>query len=191
MDTGISELESAIGYFDLSVYGDSLAEEEKTEIARQAVLLGEKRAAEIQKEFGTHIVTELIRSQGIRITETFDKNGWDGRFVKFAEYYGKTKEIHLNREALEVLGRVMEEKTAREIVLCHELYHHFECTRWGPTADLFIRRIKIFRCIPAKRKMLPAAEIAADSFTKQFLSLEYSPKMIEEYYFKEKEKSPR
>lgn len=190
MNRAVPEPEGAMKYFNLSVYGDFLTEEEKRKIAMNAILLGKSRALEIRKEWGNCSAGELAADLGIRVKEEIRRNGWDRDFVKFGEYYKKGKEIRLNTEAILIVGRAMEVETVREIVLSHELYHHFECTRWGVTADEFVRKVKIFRCIPVRRKMLPAGEIAADSFTKEFLSLEYSPGIIEEYYFEEVGKRP-
>ncbi|MCI8664474.1 MAG: hypothetical protein HFG69_14700 [Hungatella sp.] len=185
MDKEALDLDGAMKYFNLSVYGDLLAREDKETIAMDAILLGKSRALEIRKEAGPCSARQLIQALGIAVREEHGRRGWDRDFVKFGEYLARTKEIRLNMEAIGVVGRTMGTELVREIVLSHELYHHFECTRWGFTSERFVRELKIFSCIPVKRKILPAAEIAAGEFTREFLSLDYRPGIIEECYFEE------
>lgn len=183
MDRRISETEAARAIFDQFVYADSLPLEEKEDIIRQAISLGQMRAEEIRQEFGSIEVEQFLKSQGITILEEQEKRNPGRDYVKFAEYYGKTGEIHLNVTALEAIKPKIAPALSREIVLSHELYHYFEYKRWGDTSSLFIRKLRLFGRIPVKRRMLPAAEIAANSFTKQLLKLEFEPKVIETYYF--------
>lgn len=184
MEEHNSGTEAAMKIFNQFVFADCLAEEDKTEIIEEAMSFGQRRAQEIRAEFGEITSEQILKNQGILIVEENKKNGWSDDYVKFAEYYTKTSEIRLNMEALKKVGEHMDVQIAREIVLSHELYHYFEYKRWGDTAKLFIRDVKLFGWIPVKRKMLPAAEIAANSFTRQFLGLDFAPQTIEEYYFK-------
>lgn len=183
MDNTISETEAAKAIFEQFVYADSLPSEEKEGIIRQAISLGQKRAEEIREEFGSIEAEQILKSQGITILEEREKRNPGKDYVKFAEYYGKAGEICLNVTALEVIKPKIALALAREIVLSHELYHYFEYKRWGDTSSLFIREVRLFGRIPVKRRMLPAAEIAANSFTKHFLNIKFQPQVIETYYF--------
>lgn len=179
----VSEQENALSIFEQFVFADSIPREDKLLMAEEALSIGRKRGREIREEFPNASAWEILKSQGISILEEGQDKGWGQDYVKFAELHVKQGRILLNREALLRIGRHMDIAVAREIILAHELYHLFECRRWGDTAGEFVRKVKLFGLIPVKRRMLPVSEIAAGSFTKELLGLDFEPRRIEELYF--------
>jgi len=182
METMSPETEAALKIFDQFVFAGCLTFEEKLDIINDAASLGKRRAGEIRQEFGKLGAEQILNRLGIQILEETEKT-MSADYVKFAEYSPKAAKIRVNGSALKKIARKMEEPLAREIILCHELYHCLEYSRWGDTSSLYVRNVKLFGRIPAKRRMLPAAEIAANSFTKSFLGLDFEPQIIETYYF--------
>lgn len=178
-----TEMEAGTELFRQFVFDNRLTKEEKEKITEEAILLGRKRAKEIGNEFGGKGPEEILTRMGVRIIREQGGKKINSDYVKFAEFYAKSGEIHLNEDVVRELDKKMKPGLAKDIILCHELYHCLEISRWGKTADLFVRTVKLFGWIPAKRRMLPAAEIAADSFTKAYLKLDFNPREIESYYF--------
>ncbi len=180
-----SEVKWGMKIFDQFAFGERLPEAEKKGMILEAIQLGKNRAKEIRGEFGKRSCRELFRQFGVEIQLESSKRGTNEDYVKFAEFYPKSKKIILNGSALKRLNRKLDSGLAEEIILCHELYHYFEMERWGRTGEQFIRTVKLFGWIPVKRRMIPAAEAAANSFSKEFLQLDFDPQIIEEYYFAE------
>lgn len=185
MVKSVSEVDSGLEIFNQFVFVDSLTREEKLEIIQSAIDLGKRHAEQILEEYGEQNPKSLLERLGIQIKAGKEKPDLNENYVKFAEYYAKSRTIYLNMGAVRKLSENISAETAKDIILCHELYHYFEMTRWGLTAEHFIRTVKMFGMIPVKRKMLPAAEVAANSFTKVYLKLEFNPQIIEELYFEE------
>lgn len=183
MPCDMSERENALSIFNQFVFADSIERDEKLFMAEEALRIGRERGREIRREFPDISVQEILRCQGVSIHEEGQDRGWGQDYVKFAEFHVKQNRILLNREALHRIGRHMDINTAREIILGHELYHLFECRRWGDTSAGFVRTVKLFGVIPVKHRMLPVSEIAAGSFTKELLGLSFEPRQIEDLYF--------
>ena len=177
-------LESGLLMFERFEYTKSLSEQEKIEIIRAAVQLGEQRAEELKAEFSLALPSRILNKQGIVVLEKNDKDNTRPNFVKFAEYHVKQKKVLLNSQVLRIVSQQIERSLVKEIILCHEMYHYFELYRWGRTGDSFKRKVRLFQTIPVTRRILPAEEIAANAFTKAYLSLEFEPQELERIYFK-------
>lgn len=175
---------SGLQMFERFEYTKSLPDQEKIEIIRAAVRLGEKRAGELKDEFRSASPSQILIMQGIRILEEDDRDNTRPDFVKFAEFHVKQKKVLLNSQVLGAVSLQMERKLVKEMILCHEMYHYFEMFRWGRTGDSFKRKVKLFQMIPVTRRILPAEEIAANAFTKAYLKLEFEPQELEQIYFK-------
>lgn len=169
--------------FNQFVFADNLEMEDKLQIIKECLEIGASQAEEIRKEFGLQRPKALLETLGIRVEYETSTQKLNTDYVKFAEFYEKTKVIRLNGQAVKKLDKRMKKGLAEDIILCHELYHYFEAVRWGRASGRFIRSVKLFGLIPAKRRMLPASELAANSFTKTYLGLDFNPQIIEEYYF--------
>lgn len=180
--------ESGLQMFERFEYTKSLSEQEKIEIIREAVQLGEKRAGELRDEFRSAVPSQILNKVGILIIEKNDKDNTRPNFVKFAEFHVKQKKVVLNSHVLRAVSPQMERDLVKEIILCHEMYHYFEMFRWGRTGDSFKRKVKLFQVISVTRRILPAEEIAANAFTKAYLNLEFEPQELERIYFKNAEK---
>ena len=174
---------SGLQMFERFEYTNSLPEQEKIEIIREAVRLGEKRAGELKAEFRSAVPSQILNMKGILILEENDKDNTCPNFVKFAEFHAKQKKVLLNSQVIRIISRQIERDLVKEIILCHEMYHYFEMFRWGRTGDSFKRKVKLFQMIPVTRRILPAEEIAANAFTKAYLKLEFEPQELEQIYF--------
>ena len=179
----VSEADAGMEIFNQFVFADSLTENEKVDMIQSAMELGRDYAKQIEKEYGKQRPKEFLKALGIEIVPENDRQGTNWDYVKFAEYYAKSGQIRLNTAAIEKISGKIRPELAEDIILCHELY--FETTRWGLTSERFVRIVKMFGMIPVKRKMLPAAEIAANSFTRAYLGLDFHPQVIEALYFEE------
>ena len=89
MDKEALDLDGAMKYFNLSVYGDLLAREDKETIAMDAILLGKSRALEIRKEAGPCSARQLIQALGIAVREEHGRRGWV--FCKIRRVFGQDK----------------------------------------------------------------------------------------------------
>lgn len=183
---GSQAQELGLRMFDRFEYTKALEQQEKLEIIEQAMEMGRTRAGEIRTEFQTDYSRKILLGLGISIVEEVEKDKYNTEFVKFAEYCVKQKKILINLQALRVLGKKMNSELAEEIILCHELYHYFERERWGKTSESFRRKVRLFSAIPVRRGIMPAGEIAANAFAKEFLKLDFEPQMIERIYFENK-----
>ncbi|MBT9779619.1 hypothetical protein GPL15_24370 [Clostridium sp. MCC353] len=179
----IPEYKTELEIFNQFVFADNLENGDKLQIIQEALELGALQAEEIRKEFGLQMPKALLESLGIRVEYETGAQKLNENYVKFAEFYAKTKVIRLNGPAVKKLDHKMKKGLAEDIILCHELYHYFELARWGRASERFIRTVKLFGLIPVKRRMLPASELAANSFTKTYLGLDFNPQIIEKYYF--------
>lgn len=181
---GIDEKTAAgMEIFRQFVFDGQLTEAEKKKIITEADRLGRERAQQIRMEFGDRDPEELLKEAGIEVISEGGTSKYNSDYVKFAEFYAKKGQIRLNAYAVRKLDKKLEPGLAKNIILCHELYHYFEISRWGNTSDLFVRTVRLFGWIPARRRILPAAEIAADSFAETYLKLDFNPRKIEALYF--------
>ena len=181
----VSEADAGMEIFNQFVFADSLTESEKVDMIQSAMELGRDYAKQIEREYGKRRAKEFLKALGIEIVPENDRQGANRDYVKFAEYYAKSSQVRLNMAAIEKLSGKIRPELAEDIILCHELYHYFETSRWGLTSARFVRTVKMFGMIPVKRKMFPAAEIAANSFTRAYLGLDFHPQVIEALYFEE------
>lgn len=180
-------LELGLGLFEQFIYTERMAPEEKRQIIYEADRIGSRRAEEIREEFGNDRAEDILKKLGVSVVE--EREGMvQEKYVHFAQFLPKAREIRLNEAALDRLGNHMERKQAREIILCHELYHYFEVFRWGKTSLKFKRSVRLFGRLPVRRQILPAAEIAANAFVRRMLELNFEPQKIEQFYWEKGEK---
>ena len=168
-----------------SIYIDSISNEDQLKIVQDAIALGTHRAIEIKELFGKISPEDILQQHYVSIEMNLIEKQGNPNYVKLAEFYSKKNKIILNQQAINTIGRKMDKNMVKQIILCHEMYHYFEMNKWGLTSELFIRSVKLFSIIPVKRKILPAAEIAANSFTKKYLELDFEPHLIEKYFLED------
>lgn len=176
-------LEMGFVLFEQFIYTERMESEEKFQIIQEADLLGSRRAREIREEYGKCRVEEILKGLGVSIVGE-RRRGHQECYVQFAQFSPKNRKILLNESVLDKLEIHMERKLAREMLLCHELYHYFEMFRWGKTSLSFKRKVYLFGKIPVKREILPASEIAANAFGRVMLGLDFEPQEIERFYWK-------
>lgn len=177
------EIEAGMEIFQQFIFADRMSEEEMLSLIFSAITLGKDHADQIIEEFGVQKPRILLKQLGVQMKQEELPLTLQNEYVKFAEFSPKSNRIFLNQGALQKLSEKIPVDLAEDIILCHELYHYFEVNQWGLTSEYFMKTVKLFGIFPVRRKMLPAAEIAANSFTKTYLDLDFHPQIIEKLYF--------
>ena len=163
-------------------YAEKIPADQRDELARKADERGQLRAAELAAEYAGLKPSEIAAENGISVVNETSEKAND-RFVKFAEFHVKNKKILLNQNAVAYLEEALAPPMATEIILCHELFHFFEHTRWGDLSKEYSFTDTLPMGIKVKRSILPMSEIAANGFTRTLLQLSFQPKVIEKIYF--------
>jgi hypothetical protein len=101
------------------------------------------------------------------------------KFTKFAEYYVKSKKMYINYDVVKKIEISLNIKGVNEILIAHELFHHYEVEELGRINRRYKINVKLLGIINVKYSLLAMSEIAANSFAKNLLNLQFEPKMLE------------
>ncbi len=168
--------------FNQYPYSKFIDDQRRQAVIVEASKLGEDRASMIRGEFGHADPFHIAEQEKIDVIfdthETHNPN-----YVKFAEYRAKKKTIILNAKCIDAIAKSYDQVTVKNIILAHELFHHFECTRWGLTSKKFRVPVQYFGIFTTEKPILLAAEIAADAFAKALNKNAISAKDLERAYF--------
>jgi len=160
-----------------------LTELERIKLIHGALSFGDSVAKGVENEFGTTEPREIARLMGLRVIG--EDRGIQGTLLKRSEYRPKTKDIVIYRDSL---NQMMREVAAEDLsdrlmklLIAHELFHHLEHTRFGPTPE----RLKIHKWslgpIEHVVKIRTAGEVSAHAFAETLLDIKQSP-MVFDYF---------
>ena len=169
----------ALAYMELA--GDStfqkLREEEKLELVKEVMGIGEEVASWVVAENGTNDPRKIAGRLGIKIF------GADCGKARGSEYRREKKEIVVYRDFHEKLLREVKSTELSEhllkFVVAHELFRHLELNRIGEVYKRY--RFEVWRLGPFVRRgyIRGLSEVAARAFTQRLLGLEISPRVFD------------
>ena len=99
-----------------------------------------------------------------------------------AEYEAGRKKIVLYTDRIAEVERTLKTRhpeyfkrcSLTDMCLAHEFFHHLERCQFGSTGRIIRYRSKLFGILPYRRRSGTASEIAAHTFVKHLLELEFS-----------------
>ncbi len=163
-------------------YTRALPPERIEELIAAGIGIGNELAQTVKTRHPGLAPSEIAAECGVAVSyERSEKN--NARFVKFAEYHAKSKQIHLNGNVIDFLDRIWPEARAGEVIIAHELFHYYEMTEIELVSRRFSFERKLLGLIPIKHNLLPVSEIAANAFCKNLADLSFEPKLLETVYF--------
>lgn len=177
----LNDTEWGLYAFSRDPLSGKLSDDEKKELILEANKCGAKYAEKLINKFGQKAVKEYADELKIKIIRE-DSDGSDN-YVVFAKfnypdkvtiYSGNVKKVEnliQENDMEEILGHI----DIESMLLAHEMYHFFEENE----KDVFTKtkKIELWKLGPIKYKSKLAAlsEIAAMSFARKLLQINYNP----------------
>lgn len=162
-----------------------LSVEEKRELIIQANKCGAEQAEKLKMQFGVKSVKEYAKKLKIQIIRE-DSDGSDN-YIVFAKfnypdkatiYSGNVKKVEKLIEE-NGMGKLLGHVNIESMLLAHEMYHYFEESDKG----IFTKTKKIvlwkLGSLQYKSKLVALSEIAAMSFARELLNLNYNPYLFD------------
>lgn len=162
-----------------------LSVEEKRELIIQANKCGAEQAEKLKMQFGVKSVKEYAKKLKIQIIRE-DSDGSDN-YIVFAKfnypdkatiYSGNVKKVEKLIEE-NGMGKLLGHVNIESMLLAHEMYHYFEESDKG----IFTKTKKIvlwkLGSLQYKSKLIALSEIAAMSFARELLNLNYNPYLFD------------
>ncbi|MBU0672309.1 MAG: hypothetical protein KJ732_04685 [Candidatus Margulisbacteria bacterium] len=169
----------ALAYMELA--GDKifqkLAEENKLNLIKEVLLIGDELAGEIIAEHNTNDPRKIASKLGVKIF------GEDRGQARGSEYRKERKEIVIYRDFHEKLLREVKSPELSDhllkFVVAHELFHHLEMNRLGEIYKRY--KFQTWRLGPYVREgcIKALSDVAAQAFTQSLLGLEISPQVFD------------
>jgi hypothetical protein len=160
----------------------------RTSAVSDALADGATIAASLRDQFGSADPSEIALRLGLTV-ETTDDDPLVGCLWRFAEYQPRPPGIKLYDRGIAAIdcalsgplaGRLLGSATPQDVFIAHELYHHAEAIRPGPSisrrhqATLF--RIGNWHW---RTGIAALAEIAAGAFAQSLLNLPSHPRVLD------------
>lgn len=162
-----------------------LSVEEKRELIIQANKCGAEQAEKLKMQFGVKSVKEYAKKLKIQIIRE-DSDGSDN-YIVFAKfnypdkatiYSGNVKKVEKLIEE-NGMGKLLGHVNIESMLLAHEMYHYFE----ESDKEIFTKTKKIvlwkLGSLQYKSKLIALSEIAAMSFARELLNLNYNPYLFD------------
>jgi predicted Zn-dependent protease with MMP-like domain len=150
-----------------------LPEQEKMNLIREVLLIGDETAKRILAEYKINDPRKIAAQLGVKVLG-------EGQGKKLrSEYRKEKKEIVVYRKFHEKLLREVHSAELSEnlikILVAHELFHHLESSQLGEIYKQF--RFKSWQFGPwVKHKYIKGlSDVAAQAFTESLLGIEISP----------------
>lgn len=162
-------------------YTRSMPEAERDRLIAEGIAIGEAHACEVMTRHPGLPPSQIAASCGLTVRRTAAEST-NSRYVQFASYYAKKREIHLNASAIGLLNQIVDVDLA-EVLIAHELFHHYEMTEIGRVGKRFRARRLLLGFIPLTQSLLPVGEVAASAFCKKLSGLPFEPAVLDKLYF--------
>ncbi len=158
-----------------------LSTEEKKELIDEANKCGAEQAKKLKAQFGEKKVREYAEQLRLQVIRE-DSEGSDNYIVfakfnypnKITIYSGnvdKVEKMIVDNDMEEILGHV----DVEELLFAHEMYHYFE----EDNKEIYTKakKIELWKLGPIhyKSRLAALSEIAAMSFARELLQLNYNP----------------
>ena len=177
-------MDSSRRIFTLFPYASTLPEEDRDNFIVQGIDLGETQAQKVMERHAGLSPSEIASVYGIPVLH-YDES-LNEKYVQFASYLAKKKEIHLNKNAIQLLQSLIDEEdgNVEEIFIAHELFHYYEMTEIGLVSKRFhINRKFLGGLVTIRQSLLPVREVAANAFCKKLSGISFEPTVLERIYF--------
>lgn len=171
------------------IHGCELTAVEEQKVIEGAMAAAEDMCSFVRERYSFVHSRDLAKKMGMDIVEQSDAS--QHIYSYFGLYLPQEQKIILNLEAIQRTEQFIEECVREhvflipllsEIVSYHEIFHGLE----ERFPDIYTRSQMIcrkrFGLFPYQRGLSSASEIGAIHFSKQILSLSYSPCIYGEYY---------
>lgn len=164
---------------------DRFSDEEKIELIKKAILCGENHALEYKEKYKKHGILKILEDFNVKFENVDEEN--TGSQVIFAQYIEPDKievfDLHLKTTLKKFEQMNIEFKHSsnlKDILVSHELFHVIEFfNKEKIFTRTFTKRLWKIPFYEHKSKVLCLSEIAAMSFTKKLLDLDYNPFMLD------------
>ena len=177
----LNDFEWGLYAFSRDPLGGKLTNEQKKEIIFEANKCGTEQAQKLEKEFGKKSVKEYAQKLNVQITLK-DSDGTDDYIVfakfnypnKVTIYSGNVKKVEKLIEEND-MGRMLGQVDIESMLLAHEMYHY--CEESNKEIYTKTKKIVLWKLGPIQYKshLSALSEIAAMSFTRELLHLDYNP----------------
>lgn len=150
-----------------------LKDEEKLNLAQEAIKIGEEAAEWTISEYGSRDPRAIAEKLGIKVY------GAERGEARCTEYKKEEKEIVIFRDALDHMSKQVtlpdiQERILR-IFIAHELFHHLEEHKFG----LIYKRFEFKGPFFTRWYIKGVSEIAAQSFVQKLLEIEIMPQVFD------------
>lgn len=164
-----------------------LAAADQADFLQLAHRTGIRLAHRVWGQYPDQSLSDIYRALGIQLHELSDEDG--GHYTMFACYTEPDK-VELYTETIRLAEESLREENCtaalagiqiRDILLAHELFHYYECTLSAeelPTKQKLLTLWHIGR-FQYKSSIISLNEIAAMAFAKEYLSMPYSPYILD------------
>lgn len=164
-----------------------LAAADQADFLHLAHRTGIRLAHRVWGQYPDQSLRDIYRTLGIQLHELSDEDG--GHYTMFACYTEPDK-VELYTETIRLAEESLREENCtaalagiqiRDILLAHELFHYYECTLSAeelPTKQKLLTLWHIGR-FQYKSSIISLNEIAAMAFAKEYLSMPYSPYILD------------
>ncbi|MEG2120215.1 MAG: hypothetical protein RRY53_07640 [Pseudoflavonifractor sp.] len=148
------------------LYG-KIPPEERTAIADRAWQTGVSAAKAMLEEHPGGDIYAVARHEGLTLEHrAMDKVSGNVRY--FSEYYSGRKTIFIYDESVKKWSAAngLTQDAAEELIVSHEIFHHFECTKLGQTSQQYtVPQITIGPLKLGKAGIRALSEIGAHGFS--------------------------
>ena len=158
---------SAQNELSKDIQRDKVPEKDRECISNRAWETGVEMAYAVLKQYPGKDIYQIASLEGIQV-ERRDVDKVSGGARYFAEYYAGRKTVFLYSQSIRQWAEAnqLSQHEAEELILAHELFHHYECTRIGKTSEQYqVPRIQLGAIKLGKTGILALSEIGAYGFS--------------------------
>lgn len=171
------------------VYG-KIPKDKRSELISLADAEGIRQAHVLGERYPDMDIAEIVKSFGMQIEYTDDRNVFMGMLVH-CEYYSNSKRIRIYNKSLKKFQNLIKDyelgdsSQLKEIYIAHEFYHFWE-EEQSKSQFSSSYKVTTFKVGPIKNTstVIALSELAAQCFAKEFIGLSYYPMLLDELNMK-------
>lgn len=136
-------------------------------ISDRAWETGEAAARAALEEHPGESIYAVAKAEGLTIDHR-DVDKVSGKVRYFSEYYSGRKTIFIYDDSVRkwAAANGLTQDAAEELILSHEIFHHYECTRLGPTSRQYtVPQLELGPLKLGKSGIRALSEIGAHGFS--------------------------
>ncbi|MFL0266748.1 hypothetical protein [Candidatus Clostridium radicumherbarum] len=158
---------------------------EKIDMIEKANKCGIEKALELRESFGSKTCREYADKLGLSVSEIEERNSND--YILFAKFNAPNKisicrnNVKIAKEMVEreKISTLIDDVNIEDVLISHEMFHFLE----GQDKNIYTKneKIKLWSIGPIKYHsgVVALGEIAAMSFAKELLKLNYYPNLFD------------